>query len=386
MTQDTHAARQAKGHVVFDQGREARVALLDQIGQARGSTVITYFTSTRENFDSYVDDRDVRVLERHVRMAKADGAEAIDLFLCTTGGMATFPWDFIAMFREHLPQARLGIIVPYWAYSAGTSTALGGDEVIMGPSSILGPVDSWIPRPYLSYITSSRLIESYLELMEEVRARKGKLSGELPAQLSENSDPLLLGALHRMARENERKLDKVMGARRKPLSKSQREALKRFFLDGVSLHGQGIRRSEAREAGLSYLINSEAAGIHDEMEGLFEHYAEAMKLFHPFASDFDPDTEVFGGHFDSYGQHSSETPVAVVESRYDSNPAFSAYYSDRHWDAPPPLPTPQQTGPAGPDERLQANTPRNLRLNWTNRAQLAQYAEAKPAGETSSEE
>lgn len=366
------AERTKSGIELLIGGEATRLGLLDSIGTARSSCVITYFTSVRPGYSSHVDDRDVRVLESHIRKAKAAGAKSIDLFLCTAGGVATFPWEFVAMLREHMPSAKFGVIIPYWAYSAGTATALGADEIVMTPSGVLGPVDSQIYRPRMELVVNSRLVGSFLELIEDVGAKQSRKGANLQDLLTQNADPLLLGALHRAAKEDDRLIDNMLASRQSSLPARDVKRIKRFFLDEVALHSQGIRRTEARKAGLSFITNSEATGVHSAIETLFEHYASAMKLFHPFASFEDPDDEHWGGHFDAYGQHSAQTPIVVIESQYDCNPAFSAYGSDRHWDAPPPVgsgpsKTPVQTAPGPSDYMAQPN---RMSLSFTNRSGL----------------
>ena len=366
-----HDERAQSGLQAFAAGQTDRLELIKQIESVRGSVVISYLTSIRPGFSSYVDDRDVRVIEAHIKKAKADGAQAIDLFLTTTGGMATFPWDFLAMFREHLPKAKLGVLIPYWAYSAGTATALGADEIVMGPSGVLGPVDSQMLRRRMELIVNSRLIHSFSELIEQLGTKKSPKGINIANLLAENSDPLILGALHRAAKEDDRYLDNAFGSRLKSLSKKDADRIREFFLDGVNFHSQGIRRTEARANGVSYLTNSEDTGAHDAMERLFEHYAAVMKLFHP-VSGYE-ELEFSGGFFDAYGQHSTQTPIAVVESRYDSNPAFSAYQQDRHWEVPPPL---EGESPAQPPENPQFR-PERIRLNWATNSQLRAISEGE---------
>ena len=60
-----------------------RLDLLRRIGEARGSVVVTYITSFREGWDTMVLSEDVRILERHVARARADGVKRLDLFLST---------------------------------------------------------------------------------------------------------------------------------------------------------------------------------------------------------------------------------------------------------------------------------------------------------------
>ncbi len=73
-----------------------------------------------------------------------DGLEgaAVDVILETPGGSAEVAEDMVRALRERFET--VSFIVPGWAKSAGTIMAMAGDEILMGPSSALGPIDAQI--------------------------------------------------------------------------------------------------------------------------------------------------------------------------------------------------------------------------------------------------
>jgi ClpP class serine protease len=64
----------------------------------------------------------------------------LDLVLETPGGFAEVTEDIVRLVRQKYDS--FAVIVAGWAKSAGTILAMAADEVLMGPSSALGPIDA----------------------------------------------------------------------------------------------------------------------------------------------------------------------------------------------------------------------------------------------------
>jgi ATP-dependent protease ClpP protease subunit len=75
------------------------------------------------------------------------GAEQINLLVHSPGGDGTVTEKIVDMCRSHLVgnNRKLRVIVPNIAKSAATILALGTDEIIMGYTSELGPIDPQVP-------------------------------------------------------------------------------------------------------------------------------------------------------------------------------------------------------------------------------------------------
>ncbi len=69
-------------------------------------------------------------------------SEALDLILETPGGSGEATDDLVRFLRGTYRE--VGVIVPGWAKSAGTLIAMAADEILMEPSSALGPIDAQI--------------------------------------------------------------------------------------------------------------------------------------------------------------------------------------------------------------------------------------------------
>lgn len=81
------------------------------------------------------------ILPVHDQLENLSG-EAIDIILETPGGIAEVVEDVVNQIRGKYE--RVGIIIPGYAKSAGTIFTMAGDEILMGPTSALGPVDAQI--------------------------------------------------------------------------------------------------------------------------------------------------------------------------------------------------------------------------------------------------
>ncbi|MBI2433771.1 MAG: Clp protease ClpP [Candidatus Hydrogenedentes bacterium] len=105
----------------------------------------------------------------------------VDLILETGGGSGEVAEDIVRSLHEKYEE--VGIIVPGWAKSAGTIIAMAGDEILMDPSSALGPIDaqmSWQGKVF----SADALIEGMEKIKREV---------ELTGTLSRAYIPMLQG-------------------------------------------------------------------------------------------------------------------------------------------------------------------------------------------------
>jgi hypothetical protein len=66
----------------------------------------------------------------------------VDVILETPGGSAEIVEDIVKLLRNKF--SKVGVIVPGVAKSAGTIMAMAGDEILMGPTSALGPIDAQV--------------------------------------------------------------------------------------------------------------------------------------------------------------------------------------------------------------------------------------------------
>ena len=123
-----------------------RIPIIEEIEALRHSKVLCYFTSTRPNASAQMAEDAVRVFFDHLALLPTRPVEQLDIFLCSNGGSGTVPWRLISLFREF--SKKIGVLIPYRAYSAATMLALGADEIVMHPFGEMGPIDPTVENQF----------------------------------------------------------------------------------------------------------------------------------------------------------------------------------------------------------------------------------------------
>jgi hypothetical protein len=70
-------------------GLTERVSLIRKIEELRGSTVMCFLTSLRQNVPAQISDDAVRVFYDHLLLLPSRPVPKLDLFLCSNGGWHT---------------------------------------------------------------------------------------------------------------------------------------------------------------------------------------------------------------------------------------------------------------------------------------------------------
>jgi len=91
----------------------------------------------------------------------------VDLMLHTPGGDIDAAEKLINMVRNVVGPAKLRVVVPDYAKSAGTLMALGADAIVMSDSSELGPIDPQITLTDGQGNRTSYPVQSYLDSYKE---------------------------------------------------------------------------------------------------------------------------------------------------------------------------------------------------------------------------
>lgn len=107
-----------------------------------------------------------------VDMLNGAQRDRITVILETHGGSGEVARDMVEILRERFN--RVDFLIPGMAKSAGTIMALGGDEIIMGPTSSLGPIDAQLFDNGKQY-SADALLEGLDRIKDEVE-KTGKLN------------------------------------------------------------------------------------------------------------------------------------------------------------------------------------------------------------------
>jgi len=112
---------------------------LTRISQIRGRPVLVFASALTKDAPIAIDyDDRVPFLDQ---LSGITG-DKLDIILETPGGLAEVVEDMVKTIRGRFSE--VAIIVPGWAKSAGTIMVMAADEIMLGPSSALGPIDAQI--------------------------------------------------------------------------------------------------------------------------------------------------------------------------------------------------------------------------------------------------
>ena len=185
--------------------RAQRKALIEQIEAARGSRLICYVTGDRAPAAAQIGDDAVRPLYDLLR--EIGTTEKLDFFLYSRGGAIDVPWRIVTALRT--TATNWSAVIPFRANSAATLLALGADEIVLGRSGELGPIDPImniqrvmpVPGGPGTVMQDSVSVEDVMAYMKFVQERAGlsdqaALSTGL-TKLTERLDAVALGSAYR---------------------------------------------------------------------------------------------------------------------------------------------------------------------------------------------
>jgi hypothetical protein len=161
----------------FHAPRYQRQALIQDINKLTGTKLICYVAGLAAPID------------RDDPMAFADLLynltmnEDVDLLIHTGGGDIDAAEKLIEMLRQKVGTGRLRVVIPDFAKSAGTLMALGADQIIMGDSSELGPIDPQVVRIDKDGNRVPQSVQNYLDAYSEHRETLRLNPNDITAQL-----------------------------------------------------------------------------------------------------------------------------------------------------------------------------------------------------------
>lgn len=169
---------------------------LKRVTEARGRPALTYaarLTPVAGGLALPIGLHFGDLLPFHDLLSDLKG-KAIDIILETPGGDGVVARDMLEMLHERFEH--VAFIVPGWAKSAGTIMAMGGHEILMGPTSALGPIDAQLFFEGKSF-SADALLEGMQEIEKTVR-ETGQLNKALIPMLQRISPGDLQNARNAM--------------------------------------------------------------------------------------------------------------------------------------------------------------------------------------------
>lgn len=183
----------------------------------------------------------------------ASPAENLHLMLVSAGGDGEVAVRLVRAAQARC--ARLTVIVPDYAKSAATLLALGAHEILMGPTSDLGPVDPQFPLGDFDLVSAKDMIAAVERALDDVAERPdtyplhasllaevGAMKVEQARSALARTDDLVREALSSNPERNEAEVDELVRQLHEPLIEAPKE------------HAAIISASHAQRLGLPVSI------------------------------------------------------------------------------------------------------------------------------------
>lgn len=235
-----------------NQGHESRKPLIRKIESELRCAVLTFFTSFRAPV--VISDQDADVIEDMLRTA--DLSRGLAFIISSPGGSGLAAERIINLCRSYSGTQSYRAIVPGKAKSAATLICFGASEIVMGPSSELGPVDPQIvledPKTGMgTQFALHNIVSSYETLFKEAVAADGNLQPYLQ-QLDRYDSREIAEYKSEIELSRDMAVKALKSGMMTSVGEDRIEKKIRIFLtpEHVKSHGRPILREEARRCGL----------------------------------------------------------------------------------------------------------------------------------------
>ena len=155
--------------------RYHRQAVIKQIQDRTGRTLICFVSGNK----CVIDDDDIMPFVDLLHNVQPN--HDVDLLLHTKGGGVDAAEKLMGMLRSLVGTAKLRIIVPDFAKSAGTLMVLGADSVVMSDMSELGPIDPQAPL-FGIWQSVQNYLDAYKEHEKTLKADPNNIAAQIMLQ------------------------------------------------------------------------------------------------------------------------------------------------------------------------------------------------------------
>ena len=152
--------------------RYHRQAVIKQIQDRTGRTLICYVSGN----NCVIDDDDIMPFVDLLHNVQPN--HDVDFLLHTKGGSVDAAEKLMGMLRSLVDAAKLRIIVPDFAKSAGTLMILGADSVVMSDMSELGPIDPQAPL-FGRWQSVQNYLDAYKEHEKTLKADPNNIAAQI---------------------------------------------------------------------------------------------------------------------------------------------------------------------------------------------------------------
>jgi Serine dehydrogenase proteinase len=279
--------------------------LISAIEQKRGTRVICLVYNESGPFASALAVPVISALEEV--LSGIGKIPKLDLLLRTTGGMTEVPWRIVSLLREFTDE--LGVIVSRIALSAGCHIAMGADDLVMGPFSVLGSVDPTRQHQLLPMDpkTKEPIPTSVQDLKHCIQFVREQLGDSYPQQnlaliiseLFKYINPLALGALEQSYNLSRLITQKVLKTHKTALPEEQIKKIVDILSGLYFSHAFLISRAEV-ETDLGLKVTRPDTALSKAVSDYENHYLPEFRKLVP-AAPSSVDKAHIGGFLETTG-------------------------------------------------------------------------------------
>lgn len=247
---------------------------VESLEKSRGSTVISYISSSTALFDvgdSLILDNNLNEVSEGKKIKK------LDLFLHSPGGFLDASYKFLRICREYSEE--FNVIIPFFAKSAATIICFGAKEIVMTAISELGPVDPIIQHPSRPEIRiPARSIKDYFDFISNTKKTNIDVDPQTKIILDQNLDPYLIGSYEGALKASKDIIKELLLENEFKDKENQIDKVVYAFTEEHVSHSFPIDRTELKKLGFTNIIRAEDdEELAMSIRTLFNIYTEFMR-------------------------------------------------------------------------------------------------------------
>lgn len=158
------------------------------------------------------------------------------------------PYKIVNLIREFCDY--FSVIIPFVAKSAATMIAIGADEIVMGPTSELGPIDPLVKHPiYDDMWVPVQSIKMCIDFLEEkiTKSDDPKLMASLLYPIADKLDPWIIGDYEKLIKASYQYAEILLEKNMFKNNKDKARLVTRTMTEKYFSHGYCINRHEAKD-------------------------------------------------------------------------------------------------------------------------------------------
>ena len=249
-----------------EQSHNTRKRIYAKLEKQLGKPVLAYFTSF--SHPVMIEDADADILEGILQ--RMDLSKGLALIINSPGGDGLTSERIIRACRSYSGTEEYSAIVPNKAKSAATMVCFGASEIVMGPTSELGPIDPQIVINDQTVGSVYNVIKSYEDLFARATSCEGHLEPYLQ-QLSNYDEKEIAEYKMLLSLSEDIAIKTLANGMMKGTNEDEIKSKIKIFLtpEQTKTHGRPIYRDEAGSCGLQ--IN-QLAPADDRWKSIYELY------------------------------------------------------------------------------------------------------------------